>query len=224
MKLLMKRIGYEYKDEQLLSNALTHSSYANESNRGISSNERLEFLGDAVLSIVVSDYLYKMFPKMSEGELTKLRAKLVCEKSLNKFACILGIREHLLLGKGEENTGGRERPSISADAFEAIIASIYLDGGMAKAKNFILSFVEEEIKNENNQAFKDYKTQLQEIVQQSREETIKYVLTSETGPDHDKRFTVEVHINSNVVGKGIGRSKKDAEQMAAKETMELMGL
>lgn len=224
MKSLMKKIGYEYKDQELLRNALTHSSYANEGKRGISSNERLEFLGDSVLSIVVSDYLYKKYSDMSEGELTKLRAKLVCEKSLNKFATILGLQKHLLLGKGEENTGGRSRPSISADAFEAVIASIYLDGGMSKARKFILNFVKDELGNEKSQAFKDYKTQLQEIVQQSKEETIKYVLIDESGPDHDKRFNVEVHLNTNVIGKGIGRSKKDAEQMAAKEAMELMGL
>lgn len=224
MKSLMDKIGYEYSDPTLLTNALTHSSYANEGKRDMDSNERLEFLGDAVLSIVVSDFLYKTFPEIAEGDLTKLRAKLVCEKSLNKFACILGLRDYLKLGKGEENTGGRNRASISADAFEAVIASIYLDGGMDYAKKFILSFIKDELKNEKQQAFKDYKTQLQEIVQQSHEETIHYVLKGESGPDHDKRFLVEVHLNSNVVGKGTGRSKKDAEQMAAKEAMELMGL
>lgn len=224
MDSLMQKIGYNYKDISLLKNALTHSSYANEGNRGISSNERLEFLGDAVLSIVVSDYLFKKYPDMAEGELTKLRAKLVCEKSLNQFAGLLGVKDHLMLGKGEENTGGRKRPSLSADAFEAIIASIYLDGGMAKAKKFILHFIKNALNDDENHAFKDYKTHLQEIVQQSHEETIEYVLTGETGPDHNKRFTVEVHLNSNVIGKGVGRSKKDAEQMAAKEAMGLMGL
>jgi len=219
----MNKIGHQYKDASLLENAVTHSSYANESKRSIQSNERLEFLGDAVLSIVVSDYLYEHYANMPEGELTKLRAKLVCEKSLAHFATLLGLDEHLLLGKGEENTGGRSRPSIKADAFEALIASLYLDDGLDLAWAFIMRFILPELEHVGDLAFRDYKTQLQEIVQQNKEELLSYVLVKESGPDHDKRFQVEVHLNSNVIGVGVGRSKKEAEQLAAKEALELMG-
>jgi len=219
----MNKIGHQYKDASLLENAVTHSSYANESKRTIQSNERLEFLGDAVLSIVVSDYLYEHYANMPEGELTKLRAKLVCEKSLAHFATLLGLDEHLLLGKGEENTGGRSRPSIKADAFEALIASLYLDDGLDLARAFIMRFILPELEHVGDLAFRDYKTQLQEIVQQNKEELLSYVLVKESGPDHDKRFQVEVHLNSNVIGKGGGRSKKEAEQQAAREALELMG-
>lgn len=223
MKELEKRIGYKYKNISYLENALTHSSYANEVRHGTKSNERLEFLGDAVLSIVVSDYIYKHCPKLPEGELSKLRASLVCEKSLCRFSKALGVGEYLKLSRGEKNLNGQERPSILADAFEAIIASIYLDGGMEEARRFILSFVEPEIKNPKPRAFKDYKTTLQEIIQKNPEEHLEYVLTGEEGPDHDKHFFVEVHLNSNVIGKGGGRSKKEAEQQAAREALELMG-
>lgn len=223
MTSLMNKIGHQYKDASLLENAVTHSSYANESKRTIQSNERLEFLGDAVLSIVVSDYLYEHYANMPEGELTKLRAKLVCEKSLAHFATLLGLDEHLLLGKGEENTGGRSRPSIKADAFEALIASLYLDDGLDLARAFIMRFILPELEHVGDLAFRDYKTQLQEIVQQNKEELLSYVLVKESGPDHDKRFQVEVHLNSNVIGVGVGRSKKEAEQLAAKEALELMG-
>jgi len=219
----MNKIGHQYKDASLLENAVTHSSYANESKRTIQSNERLEFLGDAVLSIVVSDYLYEHYANMPEGELTKLRAKLVCEKSLAHFATLLGLDEHLLLGKGEENTGGRSRPSIKADAFEALIASLYLDDGLDLARAFIMRFILPELEHVGDLAFRDYKTQLQEIVQQNKEELLSYVLVKESGPDHDKRFQVEVHLNSNIIGVGVGRSKKEAEQLAAKEALELMG-
>ncbi len=223
MKELEKKIGYKYTNISYLENALTHSSYANESKHGVKSNERLEFLGDAVLSIVVSDYIYKNCPNLPEGELSKLRASLVCEKSLCRFAKTLGIGKYLKLSRGEHNLKGNERPSILADAFEAIIASIYLDGGMDEARRFILSFVEPEIKNPRPRAFKDYKTTLQEIIQKNPEEHLEYVLTGEQGPDHDKHFFVEVHLNSNVIGKGGGRSKKEAEQQAAREALELMG-
>lgn len=223
MKELEKKIGYQYKNIAYLENALTHSSYANEVRHGVKSNERLEFLGDAVLSIVVSDYIYKNCPNLPEGELSKLRASLVCEKSLCRFSKTLGVGRCLKLSRGERNLKGQERPSILADAFEAIIASIYLDGGMEQAKRFILSFVEPEIKNPRPKAFKDYKTTLQEIIQKNPEEHLEYVLTGEQGPDHDKHFFVEVHLNSNVIGKGGGRSKKEAEQQAAREALELMG-
>ena len=223
MNELEKKIGYTYKNISYLENALTHSSYANEAKHGTKSNERLEFLGDSVLSMVVSDYIYKNCPNLPEGELSKLRASLVCEKSLCRFARSLGVGRCLKLSHGERNLKGNERPSILADAFEAIIASIYLDGGMEQARKFILSFVEPEIKNPKPKAFKDYKTTLQEIIQKNPEEHLSYVLTGEQGPDHDKHFFVEVHLNSNVIGKGGGRSKKEAEQQAAREALELMG-
>lgn len=223
MKELQKRIGHKYKDISLLENALTHSSFANESKSGLKSNERLEFLGDAVLSIVVSDYIYRNCPKLPEGELSKLRASLVCEKSLCRFSRALGVGDYLKLSNGERNLKGNERPSILADAFEAIIASIYLDSNIEEARKFILSFVEPEIKNPKPRAFKDYKTTLQEIVQKNPGERLSYVLTGESGPDHDKHFSVEVHLNNNVIGRGGGRSKKEAEQQAAREALELMG-
>lgn len=215
-------IGYTFKDKELIHHALSHSSYANERKRANGSNERLEFLGDSVLSIVVSDYLYKNL-NVPEGDLTKLRASLVCEKSLHVFAKRIQLGEFLLLGKGEENTGGRERPSILADAFEAVIAAIYLDGGMAPAAKHILRFMPEDIKVSKKPVFDDFKTLLQEIVQKNPEEKVEYVLIGEEGPDHNKRFVVEVCLNSQVIGKGKGKSKKEAEQLAAKEALELMG-
>ena len=223
MKELEKRIGYHYKNIAYLENALTHSSYANEVRHGVCSNERLEFLGDSVLSVVVSDYIYRNCPDLPEGWLSKLRAALVCEKSLCRFSKSLGVGDHLRLSRGERNLKGNERPSILADAFEAIIASIYLDGGMEQARRFILRFVEPEIKNPRPRAFKDYKTTLQEIIQKNPEEHLTYVLTGEEGPDHDKHFCVEVHLNNNIIGRGGGRSKKEAEQQAAREALELMG-
>ena len=223
MNRLQRVISYHYRDEELLRGALTHSSYANERGRDIKSNERLEFLGDAVLSIVVSDYIYRENEDIPEGELTKLRASLVCERSLCEFAGKIGLGDALLLGRGEELTGGRERPSILADAFEALLASIYLDGGIEAAKRFVLSFVIPQLDKEHIGVFKDYKTMLQEVIQQNREESISYRLAGESGPDHDKRFEVEVRLNSNVIGKGTGRSKKEAEQQAAKEALALMG-
>ena len=223
MKELEKKIGYQYKNISYLENALTHSSYANEAKHGTKSNERLEFLGDAVLSMVVSDYIYKNCPNLPEGDLSKLRAYKKKKKSLCRFSKSLGVGRCLKLSRGEHNLKGNERPSILADAFEAIIASIYLDGGMEQARKFILSFVEPEIKNPKPKAFKDYKTTLQEIIQKNPEERLTYVLTGEQGPDHDKHFFVEVHLNSNVIGRGGGRSKKEAEQQAAREALELMG-
>ncbi len=222
MNNLERNIGYEFKNPSLLKIALTHSSYANEAGKGTKYNERLEFLGDSVLSVIVSEYLFEAFPNMPEGELTKLRASLVCEKSLAKFSEKLGVGEFLLLGNGEENSGGRTRPSILADAFEALLAALYLDSDMERARTFVLEFVKGALK-EAKPSFKDYKTMLQEIIQQNREESVRYHLVGEHGPDHDKRFIVEVHLNSNVIGHGEGRSKKEAEQQAAKEALELMG-
>ncbi len=218
-----ERIGYRFRDRGLLETALTHSSYANESKTPIPNNERLEFLGDAVLSIVVSDYLFHRF-HMAEGDLTKLRASIVCEKGLFQIASHIGLAQEIRLGRGEEHTGGRQRPSIVSDAMEAVIAAIYLDGGLDQARRFLLPHVEQFLTDPEEQPpFRDYKTILQEIVQQNPEEKLAYVLVGESGPDHCKQFSVEVHLNSNVIGRGTGSSKKNAEQMAAKEALQLMG-
>lgn len=216
-------IGYTFNDKRLIQQAFSHSSYANEKKKPGGSNERLEFLGDSVLSIVVSEYLYTHLTHIAEGELTKLRASLVCEKSLHVFARQISLGDFLMLGKGEENTGGRERPSILADAFEAVIAAIYLDGGLEAARRHILRFIPEDIQHRKKPVFNDFKTILQEIVQKNPEEKVEYILAGEEGPDHNKRFVVEVCLNSNVIGKGKGKSKKEAEQLAAKEALELMG-
>ena len=216
-------IRYHFKNKHLLLEALSHSSYANEKKRCRNSNERLEFLGDSVLSIVTADYLYHTFPHLPEGELTKLRASLVCEKALHVFAQEIHLGDFLLLGKGEEHTGGRTRSSILADLFEAVIAAIYLDGGMQPAKQHVLRFITKSVQHMETVQFRDYKTALQEIIQKNPEEKVEYVLADETGPDHNKAFTVEVCLNSNIIGTGVGKSKKEAEQMAAKEALELMG-
>ncbi len=223
MNVLQENLKYTFKDISLLENALTHSSYANEARNGVKSNERLEFLGDSVLSIIVSDYIFKEFSNIPEGELTKLRASLVCEKSLCTFSRELNLGVYLKLGKGEDKGGGRERDSILADAFEAVLAAIYLDGGMDVARSHVLRFVLPELEQTNDEVFKDYKTALQEIIQRNPEESVTYILTGESGPDHDKVFEVEVHLNSNIIGKGTGKSKKRAEQMAAKQALQLMG-
>lgn len=224
MEELQKSLKYKFNDESLLKEALTHSSYANEQKgKNIKCNERLEFLGDSVLSIVVSDYIYKNCPELPEGDLTKLRASLVCEESLYKFAKEINLGSHLILSRGEQNNKGAKRPSILSDAFEAVIAAIYLDGGRESAADFILRFVITEIKNYKKHPAKDYKTTLQEIIQKNPGEILKYVLVGESGPDHNKHFVVEVHLNSNVIGKGGGKSKKQAEQQAAREALELMG-
>lgn len=221
MEGLQDRIGYRFRDPSLLERALTHSSYANECKQKTECNERMEFLGDAVLSIIVADHIFHKF-HLAEGDLTKIRASLVCEKSLFEFAHKIDLGSELLLGHGEEQTGGRERPSVVSDAFEALIAAIYLDGGLEKAAQFVLPFVEEDLGHEEA-PFVDYKTRLQEIIQKNPEERVEYVLVSAQGPDHDKKFVVEVHLNSNVIGRGVSRSKKGAEQAAAQEALSLMG-
>lgn len=223
MKKLEEVIEYSFKNKSLLTEALSHSSFANENKKGRNSNERLEFLGDSVLSIVVSQYLFEHFTHLPEGELTKIRASLVCEKSLYTFAKLIDLGKFLLLGKGEENTGGRERPSILADAFEALIAAIYLDSDLEASKNFILKFIPKDIDKNKTPGFNDYKTILQEVIQQNPEEKVEYVIVEQSGPDHNKAFKVQVCLNSNVIGTGNGRSKKEAEQKAAKEALELMG-
>lgn len=223
MKELQEAIGYSFHNPELLTEAMTHSSYAHEQHKGMKYNERLEFLGDAVLSIVVSDYIYKHCPELPEGELTKLRASLVCEKSLFDFAKQIDLGSYLRLSNGERRNGGAKRPSIVSDAFEALIAAIYLDGGMEAARKHILRFVIPEIEQHKNHSFKDYKTALQEIIQKNPGEKLEYRLVGSSGPDHDKHFKVEVCLNSNVIGRGGGRSKKEAEQQAAREALELMG-
>ena len=225
MKDFEKAIDYTFNNKSLLREALTHSSYANEHrDKHIRHNERLEFLGDAVLSIVVADYIFKNCPNLPEGELTKLRSALVCEKALYKFGKQIDLGSYLFLSKGEKNGGGADRPSIVSDAFEAVIAAIYLDGGIEPARKHILRFVVPEVKNQNKKPFKDYKTTLQEIVQKNPGEKIEYKLESESGPDHDKHFVFQVLLNSNIICRGGGRSKKEAEQNAAHEALELMGL
>ena len=222
-KRIYEVIDYTFKNKELLTTALTHSSYANELHDGTKYNERLEFLGDSVLSIVVSDYIYLNCPELPEGKLTKLRASLVCEKSLYQYAKQISLGSYIRLSRGERHSGGDDRPSILSDAFEALIAAIYLDVGIEPARKFVLRFVVPDIKSSKPKKFKDYKTTLQEIIQKNPEERLTYVLVKETGPDHDKHFVVEVHLNSNVIGKGGGRSKKEAEQQAAREALELMG-
>lgn len=220
---LEDKIHYTFAHKEYLFRALSHSSYVNENGAEFGgSNERLEFLGDSVLGFITAENFFKNYVTLPEGELTKLRAAVVCEKSLAGFAREINLGTFLLLGKGEIVTGGKERPSILADAFEALIAAIYLDGGIENAKKFVLHYIDEAIRQ--HQSFKDYKTMLQEVVQKNPGELIEYVLVGESGPDHDKRFEVEVHLNSNVVGRGIGKSKKKAEQEAAKEALALMGL
>lgn len=220
---LENKIGYTFKNRKLLKIALTHSSFANESGGKFVSYERLEFLGDSVLGIITSDYIFRTFPHLPEGELTKLRATLVCEKQLCVFSQELGLKKFIKLSRGERHCMGQNRPSILADVFEAICAAIYLDSGMEEAKNFVLKFIVPAVKNPRIQNAKDYKTDLQEIVQKNPGETIEYVLIKEEGPDHDKKFTVEAKISNNPVGRGSGKSKKEAEQHAAKAALSLMG-
>lgn len=222
MKRLEEAIGYRFRDISLLQNALSHSSYANERfHDSLKSNERLEFLGDSVLGMVVAEHLYRTCPDRPEGELSRTRADMVCESSLAVIARKLGLGEHLLLGHGEALTGGSNRPSILADAVESVIAAIYLDGGFAPAKEFIHKFVLTTVTVERPRNV-DYKTAFQELVQQKRGQVITYTLLSESGPDHNKEFVVQVCINGAPVGKGIGSSKKRAEQDAARNALAQM--
>ncbi len=221
IEALEQAIDYCFGQKELLRRALSHSSYVNERQDTQGSNERLEFLGDSVLGFISAEYYYKNHKNLPEGELTKLRASAVCESSLFQYAKELRLGEFLLLGKGEDVTGGRQRPSILADAFEALIAAVYLDGGMQAAQKFVLRFLTRE---HESQSFEDYKTILQEVIQRNPEESLEYVLAGEFGPAHDRRFAVELHLNSNCIGRGEGKSKKAAEQAAAKEALALMGL
>ena len=222
LKPLMREIGYEFHNIRLLEQALTHSSYANEGKGGRESYERLEFLGDSVLGFITARHLYAN-DRSPEGELTKLRAAVVCEKALCSYSQELGIGQYMRLGRGEAQNGGAQRPSILADMYEAVLAAIYLDGGMEEAEKFVLRFIIPEAESQRRRHFKDYKTALQEIIQQNPGERLEYVLVGASGPDHCKVFKVEVHLNSNVIGKGRGHSKKEAEQLAAREALSLMG-
>lgn len=220
IKAFQKEIGYHFKDEQLLRQALTHSSYANEKHmKKLSDNERLEFLGDAVLEIISSHFLYTNYPDMPEGELTKLRASIVCEPTLAICTRSMCLGDYLCLGKGEDQTGGRNRKSILSDALEAVIGAIYLDGGFANAKEFVLKYILTDI--EHKQLFYDSKTILQEVVQGEHEQ-LTYVLTDESGPDHNKSFTVEVRVDNRALGTGSGHTKKAAEQEAAYQALLTM--
>lgn len=217
-----KIIKYKFKNKAYILEALTHSSYSNE-NKTFSFNERLEFLGDSVLGIVISDFLFQNETELPEGELTKLRANIVCEESLSDVAKHLNLGRHILLGRGEEATGGRDRVSILADAFEAVIAAIYLDGGIESAKVFVLENMEEIIQDSvKGRIFRDYKTHLQEVIQSQGESNIIYNLVEEIGPDHNKRFVMEVKLNDEILGSGEGKSKKEAEQSAAKQALRRM--
>ena len=222
LEKLQEVIGYQFRDPGLLTHALTHSSYANEKHWDKTRcNERLEFLGDAVLEVISSDFLFHTYESMPEGEMTKLRASLVCEPTLAYCADVIPLGDYLLLGKGEDLTGGRKRPSVVSDAMEAVIGAIYLDGGLANAKEFIHRFILNDI--EHKQLFYDSKTILQEIVQENGTQPVEYILTKEEGPDHNKNFTVEARVNGKVMGQGSGHTKKAAEQAAAYQAIRVLG-
>lgn len=218
LKAFEEVIGYKFNDRRLLKHALTHSSYANEKRmHKLENNERLEFLGDAVLELVTSEFIYHRHKKMPEGDLTKLRARIVCEQTLASCANDLNLGNYVLLGKGEAATGGRERHSILSDAMEAIIGAIYLDGGFTNAKEFISKFILSDV--ENKELFFDSKTILQEIVQSEYKEQLIYELIREEGPDHNKKFTVAALVNDIELGIGVGSTKKAAEQEAAYQSI-----
>ena len=219
MTTLEEKLGYTFQNPDLLDNALTHSSRANESRGKLQSNERLEFLGDSILGMVVADHLFRNHPDLPEGDLTRTRAALVCEDSLVEVARELGLGEYLRLGKGESSGGGRERPSIQADAVEAVLAAIYLDGGIGSARRFVQRFIlSREVASLTKP--RDHKTALQELVQRESGQVLQYRLVGEEGPDHNKRFFVEVALNGQSIGSGSGRSKKEAEQAAAAAGIE----
>lgn len=222
MRELEEKLGYRFKNIGLLEHALTHSSYANEHRAlGITSNERLEFLGDSVLGMVVAEHLFAAHPDMPEGELTRTRAALVCENSLYEVARALDLGRCLRLGKGEDTGGGRTRPSILADATEATLAAVFLDGGIEAASSIIRKYILD--KEQEKSVDRDYKTALQELVQRHRGKAVSYRLIDETGPDHARMFVMEASVGGTPVGVGRGRSKKVAEQMSAKAALEKLG-
>ena len=224
---LETKIGYVFKDKSLIETALTHSSFSNEyksQGTDICCNERLEFLGDSVLSLIASVYLFKGNKDLFEGDLTKIRAGVVCENALFDYASEIDLGLYLLLGKGEEITGGRMRKSILADAFEAVIAAIYLDGGFESAREFVLPYIKKAAANLiKSGTTEDYKTLLQKFVQHNRGDILEYTVTAESGPSHNKTFEVEVKLNNNIIGKGSGCSKREAEQQSAKQALILFG-
>ena len=223
MTALEERLGYSFWNRALLETALTHSSYANENRAsGIVCNERLEFLGDSVLGVTVADFLYRHFPDMPEGRMTRLRAELVCEQSLHRVALELHLGDYLRLGKGEEHNGGRKRASILSDAVEAVIAAMYLDAGMETAAGFIHRCLLDDVRAIETPTFTDYKTSLQELVQRHSGQVLSYELVGEEGPDHAKTFRVQVCLNGDPIGRGIGRTKKEAEQAAAANALEAL--
>lgn len=222
MQELEQKIGYSFRDKKLLENALTHSSYANERHReSCESYERLEFLGDSILGHITADFLYHQDPPIPEGRMTRLRAELVCEASLHQIARRLELGKVMRLGKGEEHTGGRERPSILADMVESIIAAVFLDSGsLDEPRRFIMEQLLDQADLGVQHHVADYKTELQELVQRRPNQYITYEMTRQTGPDHDKTFTFQVSVNGIPAGEGSGRTKKEAEQMAAKQALE----
>ena len=220
MEELEEKLGYRFRDRALLRTALTHSSYANE--HRCASNERLEFVGDSVLGMVTAAYLYQHYPELPEGKMTRLRAEIVCEQSLWDVAETLQLGQKLLLGRGEDSSGGRARPSILADAVEAVIAAVYLDGGFEPARNVIDRYILSKLEGDATALVRDWKTELQEIIQRKPGKTLSYAMTGESGPDHMKRFVSTVSCNGTVIGSGVGRSKKEAEQMAARAAMLAM--
>ena len=223
MTALEERLGYSFRNRALLETALTHSSYANENRAsGIVCNERLEFLGDSVLGVTVADFLYRHFPDMPEGRMTRLRAELVCEQSLHRVALELHLGDYLRLGKGEEHNGGRKRASILSDAVESVIAAMYLDAGMETAAGFIHRCLLDDIRAIETPTFTDYKTSLQELVQRHSGQVLSYELVGEEGPDHAKTFRVQVCLNGEPLGRGTGRTKKEAEQTAAANALEAL--
>ncbi len=223
MEKLETKIGYSFKNRELLTTALTHSSYANERRGESESYERLEFLGDSILGLVTADFLYHQKPSLPEGRMTRLRAELVCETSLHKVALELGLGQYMRLGRGEEHTGGRERPSILADMVESIIAAMYIDSGsIDESRRFIMEKILSHAELGEQHRSADYKTQLQELVQKKSDSHISYELAGESGPDHNKTFTFKVYINGAEAGQGSGRTKKEAEQMAACKALEAL--
>lgn len=220
MKTLETKLGYQFQNPKLLDHALTHSSYANEHHLGsISSNERLEFLGDSVLGMIVADHLYRTFPDLPEGDLTRIRANLVCEGSLVLVAKEWDLGRYLKLGKGENACGGRSRPSILADAVEAVLAAVFLDGGLEHDRDIIQRFLLDRME-QVNRASRDHKTYLQELVQRKSGQVLSYELIGESGPDHNKTFQMQVLLNGQPIGQGTGHSKKEAEQAAANAGIE----
>ncbi|EYE89310.1 ribonuclease III [Fervidicella metallireducens AeB] len=226
LKDFQEKLGVHFNKLELLDVALTHSSYANQFNLTYNDhNERLEFLGDSVLSMIVSEYLYKKYKNKPEGKLTRIRAGVVCESSLAEISRRLGVNRYLRIGKGEELSGGREKDSLLADACEAIIAAVYLDRGFEKARDFVLKNLEQKIELfSESKNYNDFKSKLQEYVQKNLAAAIKYNISGEFGPDHDKTFEIEVYLDNKCYGRGTGKSKKEAEQLAAKQALKVLGV